>query len=150
MSKSKDESILVVDNISVAYEDNQVVNNVSFNLKKGEIGCLLGPSGCGKTTILRAIAGFEPVIGGTINLCDADVSNHKFTMPPEKRNIGMVFQDFALFPHLNIFDNIAFGIRHLSKKDKKERVNQLLNLINLGEYGDRYPHELWIPNCAKS
>ena len=135
-------SILIVDRISVAYADNQVVNEVSFALEKGEIGCLLGPSGCGKTTILRAIAGFESVKSGSINLCDAIVSDHKFTMPPEKRNIGMVFQDFALFPHLNIFDNIAFGIRHLSKKDRKERVNQLLSLINLEGYSKRYPHEL--------
>lgn len=135
-------SILEVDNISVAYDDNPVVNNVSFALAKGEIGCLLGPSGCGKTTILRAIAGFEPVTKGAVNLCDAIVSDHKFTMPPEKRNIGMVFQDFALFPHLTIFDNIAFGIRHLSKKDKKDRVEQLLTLINLEGYGGRYPHEL--------
>lgn len=139
---AEQEGILDVDTISVAYHDNQVVSGVSFSLNKGEIGCLLGPSGCGKTTILRAIAGFEPVTKGSINLCDATVSDHKFTMPPEKRNIGMVFQDFALFPHLTIFDNIAFGIRHLSKKDKKERVNQLLSLINLEDYGARYPHEL--------
>ena len=135
-------NILVVDEISVAYDGNQVVNNVSFTLAKGEIGCLLGPSGCGKTTILRALAGFEPVTKGSINLCDAIVSDNKFTMPPEKRNIGMVFQDFALFPHLNISDNIAFGIRHLRKKDQKERITQLLKLINLEEYGKRYPHEL--------
>ena len=137
-----DQRILHVKHISVAYEDNQVVNDVSFSLKKGEIGCLLGPSGCGKTTILRAIAGFESLKKGEIELCDAIVSDAKFSMPPEKRNIGMVFQDFALFPHLNIADNIAFGIRHLSKKDKKERVNQLLSLINLKDYGKRYPHEL--------
>ncbi|MCL4108304.1 UNVERIFIED_CONTAM: hypothetical protein GTU68_065332 [Idotea baltica] len=142
MSTQNNNKILTVDQISVAYGDNEVVNNVSFSLKNGEIGCLLGPSGCGKTTILRAIAGFESVKNGSINLCDAIVSDAKFTMPPEKRNIGMVFQDFALFPHLNIADNIAFGIRHLSKKDKKERVNQLLTLINLEGYGNRYPHEL--------
>lgn len=142
MNKAKDTSILNVDKISVGYDGNQVVNEVSFTLEKGEIGCLLGPSGCGKTTILRAIAGFEPIKNGLINLCDVNVSDSKFTMPPEKRNIGMVFQDFALFPHLNITDNIAFGIRHLTKKDKKVRVNQLLSLINLGGYGKRYPHEL--------
>ena len=135
-------TILSVDKISVAYDQNQVVNEVSFTLEKGEIGCLLGPSGCGKTTILRAIAGFESLKHGSINLCDVIISDAKFTMAPEKRNIGMVFQDFALFPHLNIADNIAFGIRHLSKKDKKERVTQLLKLINLESYGKRYPHEL--------
>ena len=131
MSEQKDRSILKVDNISVAYDDNHVVHDVSFALEKGEIGCLLGPSGCGKTTILRAVAGFESIKKGSINLCDVIVSDGKFTIPPEKRNIGMVFQDFALFPHLTIADNIAFGIRHLHKKDKKKRVNQLLKLINL-------------------
>lgn len=135
-------SILNVEQISVAYNENIVVNKVSFTLEKGEIACLLGPSGCGKTTVLRAIAGFEPVKNGTINVCDVIVSAATFTMPPEKRNIGMVFQDFALFPHLNIADNIAFGIRHFSRKDKKERVKQLLTLINLEKYGARYPHEL--------
>jgi len=142
MSESKISNILGVDEISVAYDNNQVVNKVSFSLNKGEIGCLLGPSGCGKTTILRAIAGFESIKNGTISLCDAIVSDTKSNLPPEKRNIGMVFQDFALFPHLSISKNIAFGIRHLSKKDQKERVDQLLKLINLKDYGNRYPHEL--------
>ena len=137
-----DDNILEVHEISVAYGDNEVVNNVSFGLEKGEIGCLLGPSGCGKTTVLRAIAGFESVTSGSINLCNSKVSDVKLTLPPEKRNIGMVFQDFALFPHLNIADNIAFGLRHQSKKARKERVNQLLKLINLEDYGQRYPHEL--------
>jgi iron(III) transport system ATP-binding protein len=135
-------SILVVDNVSVAYGKNAIVKKVSFALEKGEIGCLLGPSGCGKTTLLRAIAGFEPVTHGSVNLCDVIVSDVNFSMPPEKRNIGMVFQDFALFPHLNIADNISFGIRHLNKKDKSARVVQLLSLINLEGYGKRYPHEL--------
>lgn len=135
-------SILNVNNVHVAYGKNEVVKDISFSLKQGEIGCLLGPSGCGKTTLLRAIAGFEPITHGSVDLCDALVSDKKFTMPPEKRNIGMVFQDFALFPHLNIAENIAFGIRHLSKKDKKARVEQLLSLINLEGYGARYPHEL--------
>jgi iron(III) transport system ATP-binding protein len=135
-------SILVVDKVSVAYGKNAIVKEISFELEKGEIGCLLGPSGCGKTTLLRAIAGFEPITHGSINLCDVIVSDVKYSMPPEKRNIGMVFQDFALFPHLNIADNISFGIRHLSKKDKSARVEQLLSLINLEGYGTRYPHEL--------
>jgi len=135
-------NILNVDNISVSYNTNEVVNSVSFSLEKGEIGCLLGPSGCGKTTILRAIAGFESITNGSIKLCNATVSDITSITPPEKRNIGMVFQDFALFPHLNIAQNIAFGLRHLSKKDKTERVNQLLALINLKNFNKRYPHEL--------
>ena len=133
---------LHVNKVSVAYDQNEVVKQASFELEKGEIGCLLGPSGCGKTTLLRAIAGFEPITHGSIKLCDATISDKGYTMPPEKRNIGMVFQDFALFPHLTIAENISFGIRHLSKKDKTERVKQLLELINLQDYGARYPHEL--------
>jgi len=134
--------ILNVEQVSVAYDVNEVVTNVSFALEKGEIGCLLGPSGCGKTTLLRAIAGFENITNGTIKLSDVKVSEVGHTVPPEKRKIGMVFQDFALFPHLTINDNIAFGIRHLNKKNQKERVNQLLTLIGLENYGKRYPHEL--------
>lgn len=135
-------NILDVDKISVSYDTNEVVNSVSFTLEKGEIGCLLGPSGCGKTTILRAIAGFEPITKGSMKLCDVTVSDAASTMPPEKRNIGMVFQDFALFPHLNIEQNIGFGLRHLKRKEKTERVNQLLQLINLESFNKRYPHEL--------
>ncbi len=134
--------ILHVDTVSVAYDQNEVVTQASFELSKGEIGCLLGPSGCGKTTLLRAIAGFEPITHGSITLVDTTVSNVGYTMPPEKRNIGMVFQDFALFPHLTVAENIGFGIRHLSKKEKSERIKQLLALINLQDYGSRYPHEL--------
>jgi iron(III) transport system ATP-binding protein len=92
--------------------------------------------------LLRAIAGFEPITHGTVKLCDRIVSDVNYTMPPEKRNIGMVFQDFALFPHLTIAENISFGIRHLRKKDKTARVDQLLALINLEGFGSRYPHEL--------
>ncbi len=134
--------ILEVDQVSVAYDHNEIVNKVSFSLEKGEIGCLLGPSGCGKTTLLRSIAGFEPITHGTIKLCDAIMSDSSYAMPPEKRNIGMVFQDFALFPHLTIEENISFGIRHLNRTDKSKRVGQLLSLINLECYGSRYPHEL--------
>lgn len=135
-------TILQVKHVDVAYGKNTIVKDCSFILDEGEIGCLLGPSGCGKTTLLRAIAGFEPIKRGSITLCDVLVSDANFTMPPEKRNIGMVFQDFALFPHLTIADNIAFGIRHLSRKDKRARVTQLLQLVNLPDYGERYPHEL--------
>jgi len=134
--------ILEVDQVSVAYDKTEIVKKVSFGLDKGEIGCLLGPSGCGKTTLLRAIAGFEPVTHGSILLCGNTISDSSHLMPPEKRNIGMVFQDFALFPHLTIADNISFGIRHFSRKDKSQRVEQLLALINLEGYGSRYPHEL--------
>lgn len=135
-------TILELENISVSYDNTVIVNQVSFSLQRGDIGCLLGPSGCGKTTILRSIAGFEPLSGGEIKLADRVVSRADLTTPPEKRGIGMVFQDFALFPHLSIAQNIAFGIRKQKNTAQKKRVTELLSLIGLPDYGQRYPHEL--------
>lgn len=129
-------------NIKVKYEQRAIVNDLSFYLKKGEIGCLLGPSGCGKTTLLRAIAGFEPVYSGFIELDDRVLSSPQKQLPPEKRNIGMVFQDFALFPHLTVFANIALGIRKQPLKEQQQRVAQLLAHVGLSGYEDRYPHQL--------
>jgi len=134
--------MLQVKNVSIAYGKNVVVQGASLQLEKGEIGCFLGPSGCGKTTLLRSIAGFEPLTQGKIQLNDKTVSSTEVNLAPEKRNIGMVFQDFALFPHLNIADNVAFGMRYLSKADQKTRINQLLEMVSLDGYGLRYPHEL--------
>ncbi|MCK5715655.1 MAG: ATP-binding cassette domain-containing protein, partial [Nitrosomonadaceae bacterium] len=95
-----DTSLLKLTNINQAYGNQVVVNNLSLTLKKGVIGCLLGPSGCGKTTVLRCIAGFEPITTGEISLNDVKVNSSGFSLRPEKRRIGMVFQDYALFPHL--------------------------------------------------
>lgn len=134
--------MLQVKNVSVAYGTNVVVKGASLRLEKGEIGCFLGPSGCGKTTLLRAIAGFEPLTQGEIKLNDKTVSSTEISLAPEKRNIGMVFQDFALFPHLNIADNIAFGMRHLKRAEQQARTKQLLKMVSLDNYGSRYPHEL--------
>ncbi len=134
--------LLALQHIAIAYGSHTVVHDFSLQLKKGEIACLLGPSGCGKTTVLRSIAGFEGLTKGAILLNGKSISDSQSTLPPEKRNIGMVFQDFALFPHLNINDNICFGIRHLSRVQQKQRVQALLKLISLSEYEKRYPHEL--------
>ncbi len=134
--------MLKVKNVSVAYGSNVVVQDASLQLEKGEIGCFLGPSGCGKTTLLRAIAGFEPLQQGEISLNDKAVSNNQIQLAPEKRNIGMVFQDFALFPHLSVADNIAFGMTHLKRAEQQQRAQQLLEMVSLGGYGKRYPHEL--------
>ena len=134
--------ILEINNATVAYGKNVVVEGASLQLNKGEIGCFLGPSGCGKTTLLRAIAGFEPLKHGEILLNGNIISDSNISLAPEKRNIGMVFQDFALFPHLNISDNIAFGIRHLKQTEQQHRIKQLLKMVSLDEYGKRYPHEL--------
>src|SRR3989338_2849137 len=126
--------------LSCGYPEHKVVQNLNLHLNAGDIGCLLGPSGCGKTTALRAIAGFEPVLEGEIQLADQVISKAGFTLAPEKRRIGMVFQDYALFPHLSVAENIGFGIR---KQPNCERVTQeLMELVKLGHLGKRYPHEL--------
>jgi len=135
-------ALLEVSQTSIAYGTTVVVHDITINLEKGEIGCLLGPSGCGKTTLLRAIAGFEPIRRGEIRLEQRIVSKADFVLPPEKRHIGMVFQDFALFPHLDIGDNICFGIRHLKRREQKARIDELLQLIGLQDFQHRYPHEL--------
>ena len=134
--------MLHVKDVSIAYGQNIVVQAASLQLEKGEIGCFLGPSGCGKTTLLRAIAGFEPLQQGEILLNNKVVSDSTVHFAPEKRNIGMVFQDFALFPHLTVADNIAFGMTHLKRIDQQQRTQQLLKMVSLDNYGSRYPHEL--------
>lgn len=133
---------LELDNVAVLYGRNYAAKEVSFSLKAGEIGCLLGPSGCGKTTLLRAIAGFESLAEGKIHLHGREVSNPSYTLPTERRRVGMVFQDFALFPHLSVEQNIAFGLSGLSKNRRDQRVTELLSLIGLDERRKAYPHQL--------
>lgn len=120
----------------------EIVHGLSFSLARGEIGCLLGPSGCGKTTVLRAIAGFESLAAGTISLGPRTLSDARHTAPPETRQVGVVFQDYALFPHLSVRDNIAFGLRKLPASQRKARVEHLLELVGLQEHATQYPHEL--------
>lgn len=132
--------LLNLRNLACGYQDQRVVQNLNLHLNAGDIGCLLGSSGCGKTTTLRAIAGFEPVHEGEITLAGETISSAGFTLAPEKRRIGMVFQDYALFPHLSVAENIGFGIR---KHPQKDRVTEeLLELVNLKNLGKRFPHEL--------
>jgi iron(III) transport system ATP-binding protein len=133
---------LEVRGVSITYGGPDVVRDVSIGLAEGAIGCLLGPSGCGKTTLLRAIAGFEPVRAGTIALGGVEVARPGHALPPEARRVGMVFQDLALFPHLTTAGNIAFGLRTRDKAARAARVAELLALIGLPEAGPRYPHEL--------
>jgi iron(III) transport system ATP-binding protein len=136
-------SILELRSVSCAYEPSRpAVRDISFSAREGEILCLLGPSGCGKTTILRAIAGFEPVRSGEIFLSGRLVSSSHETVPTEERRVGMVFQEYALFPHLRVADNIAFGLRHLSRAERKTRVQDMLTLTGLEGFERRYPHEL--------
>lgn len=135
--------LLHVDGISVAYGRHlPVVNNVSFRLPKNTIACLLGPSGCGKTTVLRAIAGFVPLSEGRVVLANRTVSGSNVMQPPEVRGVGVVFQDYALFPHLTIADNIAFGLAHWHAAQRRSRVAEMLSLVSLLPQAQRYPHEL--------
>jgi iron(III) transport system ATP-binding protein len=133
---------LEISDICLSYSEKTVIQNLSLQLKRGQIGCLLGSSGCGKTTLLRSISGFEKVSSGEIKLADKSVSSNKFHTSPEKRQVGMVFQDFALFPHLSIRDNICFGLHQLHKQDQQSRVDEMLTMINLNQYAERFPHEL--------
>lgn len=134
--------MLQLQQIDIAYQQTKVVHTLSFSLQQGEIGCLLGPSGCGKTSILRAIAGFEPVKHGQITLRGNCVSGAGLHVPPEKRHVAVVFQDFALFPHLTVGENIAFGLQHLRPADKQIQVNKMLELVGLEAIAQRYPHQL--------
>jgi iron(III) transport system ATP-binding protein len=133
---------LEVSNIHLGYGDTRVIRGLSFSLAQGEIGCLLGASGCGKTTALRAIAGFEGLDEGEIRVGGQRVSAPGFMLAPEKRSVGMVFQDHALFPHLSVAGNVAFGLGKVAKGERARRIRQLLELTGLTGLDERYPHEL--------
>jgi len=135
-------SHLEITDIRVSLGGQQVVDQASLSLKKGEIGSLLGPSGCGKTSLLRAVAGFERPDHGRILIRKQEVSGPAEHLPPERRNIGMVFQDLALFPHLTVAGNVGFGIRDRETDKIQRRVSQLLEMVNLESYARMYPHEL--------
>lgn len=134
--------LLEVNNLSCGYGGEAVVKDVSFALSHGDIGCLLGPSGCGKSTILRALAGFLPLTEGAIYLQSQPISLPGRTLAPEKRRIGMVFQDYALFPHLSIADNVGFGLLGMARAEKRQKVMELLNVVHLQDLADNYPHQL--------
>ena len=118
------------------------VQGVSFGLRVGDIGVLIGPSGCGKTTLLRAVAGLEPLSGGSISLAGQVVSSPHRSLAPEARQIGMVFQDYALFPHLDVQGNVGFGINHLPRAERASRVDEMLTLVGLAGQQSRFAHEL--------
>ncbi|HEY8250339.1 MAG TPA: ABC transporter ATP-binding protein [Burkholderiales bacterium] len=134
--------LLEVENLRHAYGDQEVVRDLSFSLARGAIGCLLGPSGCGKTTVLRCIAGFEGIREGEIRLAGRVVSGAGTMVPPEKRRIGMVFQDYALFPHLSVAGNIAFGLHALPPAERRARAAGMAELVGLSGALDKYPHEI--------
>jgi iron(III) transport system ATP-binding protein len=131
-------------NLQVQYpkQTYPAVDAVSLQLEAGQMGVLIGPSGCGKTTLLRAIAGLEPITQGSIELAGQRVSDTQFRQAPEQRRVGMVFQDYALFPHLNIEHNIAFGLHGWTKSARINRIAEVLKLVGLLDARKKYPHEL--------
>jgi iron(III) transport system ATP-binding protein len=131
---------LAIDGVTLAYGRKTVVESLTLVLPRGGIGCLLGPSGCGKTTVLRAVAGFEPVVEGTIRLDGEVVSAPDVHRAPELRRIGMVFQDHALFPHLTVAGNVGFGLK--GEAGSAARVREMLETVGLSQAAERYPHEL--------
>jgi iron(III) transport system ATP-binding protein len=121
---------------------NTAVHQLNLEVQQGEILALLGPSGCGKTTILRLIAGFERPENGSIWLNNQKITGDGVFVPPERRGVGMVFQDYAIFPHLSVFKNVSFGLRKKKKTEIEEIVAEMLNLVGLAAYARRFPHEL--------
>ena len=133
---------LSVTDLSCCYHGQPILQDLSLAVERGEIVCLLGASGCGKTTLLKAVAGLLPLAQGTIAINDRTIVDQQLCLPPEQRNIGMIFQDYALFPHLTVADNIAFGLRHWDKPRIAAKIKQMLALVHLTELDDRYPHQL--------
>ena len=136
--------LLTINSVRKRFGVNQppVVKEVSFSVHPGEIFALLGPSGCGKTTTLRLIAGFERADAGTIAMEKQILASNKIHLPPEARGIGFVFQDYALFPHKNVLENVAFGLRKATKRAKRERALDVLRMVGLTQLQTRMPHHL--------
>jgi len=128
-------------NLTKFYGSVTAINDISFHLREKEFISILGPSGCGKSTLLRLIAGLEVPSQGKIFLEHKEISGKKITMPPEHRKFGMIFQDYALFPHLSVKDNIAFGLIG-TKKEKLKRLEELLNLVGLPHLSENMPHQI--------
>ncbi|SOH93468.1 iron(III) transport system ATP-binding protein [Monaibacterium marinum] len=127
--------------LSRDYDGVRVVSDLSLTLSPGEVTCLLGPSGCGKSTTLRMAAGVEGPSAGTVNIDGERVADASFSLPPEQRSVGLMFQDFALFPHLDVARNVAFGLKG-SRSEKAARVTELLDRVGLSNYGTKFPHQL--------
>lgn len=136
--------MLNIENLHFKYKNSKEDNIKDFNIQinKGEIVSILGQSGSGKSTVLRIIAGLESGYKGKITIAENVVYDEKTFVEPEKRGVGMVFQDYALFPHMTVAKNIMFGLKKMDKKQKEQRVIEMLRLVNLEEYKDKYPYEL--------
>ncbi len=133
---------LSIQDLTCQYDTQTVLESLSLEVKQGEIVCLLGASGCGKTTLLKAIAGLLPLTSGLMSLNCVTIDDGANWLAPEKRNIGMIFQDYALFPHLTVEENVGFGLKTLTASERKNKVQEMLDLVHLSEFGDRYPHQL--------
>lgn len=134
-------TILEIKNLHHTYDnENYALEDINLSINDGEIVSILGPSGCGKTTLLRVIAGLERQSKGTIKINGQIISNEKFMIPPEKRSIGLVVQDKALFPHLNVINNVIFGIQ--KNKEKYNLAKNYLDIFKVEELADKYPHEI--------
>ena len=134
--------MLRLENISLAYGQTQVLKDVSFVLNTGEIGCVLGPSGCGKTTLLQSIAGFNKQQSGEIYVNEVCISNEQIHKRPDEREIGMVFQDFALFPHMTVLDNVGYGLHLLPKMQRLDVAQDIIEKVGMSEYVNAFPHQL--------
>jgi len=133
---------LNVSNLFHHYASQEVLNDVSFTIADGEIACLLGPSGSGKTTILRCVAGFERPNSGEIATDNEIITSAKIHLSPAQRQIGMIFQDYALLPHLTVEKNVAFGLHQLNQKNKIKKVREVLEVVGLEKFAKQYPHQL--------
>ncbi|NVC64428.1 ABC transporter ATP-binding protein [Vibrio sp. 05-20-BW147] len=133
---------LSIKNLTCQYDAQTVLESLSLEVEQGQIVCLLGASGCGKTTLLKAIAGLLPLSAGEMSLNCMMIDNGEHWVPPEQRNIGMIFQDYALFPHLTVAENVAFGLRGISTDARQSKVKEMLELVHLSPFADRYPHQL--------
>ncbi len=133
---------LELQEISKTYDGLPVVQEVSLSVAPGQVTCLLGPSGCGKSTTLRIIAGVERQSSGTVLIDGTPISDAQANIPPEARGIGLMFQDFALFPHLSVAKNVGFGLIDLPKAERAQRVKDLLEKVGMAHFAEKYPHEL--------
>lgn len=139
---SRHDIIVRAENVSKRHGSTDAVVDMTLHVRAGEVVALLGPSGCGKSTFLAGVAGLVRIDTGTITLVDRPVSGPGLHVAPQDRRVGLVFQDHALFPHKTVADNVAFGLHAMGRADRRSRVGQMLDLVQLSDKGHRYPHEL--------